>query len=331
MAGEQLRIAVLPVDNLSGKPAPLKEIRQALIQGVIDQGAAVPDEKDLERFMARHRVRYTGGIDAFTSQALKAEMNIDAVLITSLEQYVDTPKIALTSRLVSTGEMPHILWMENIGLTGDDSFGVCGLGLIGDLPRLQKKALEQTIASLTRFFFSKPLVEHNRWGGLYQPKIAYRSRFIVPGNKYTVAIFPFFNKSNSRRADEIIALHLIGQLTKINALDVVEPGVVRQKLLNFRMILQEGLSLSEADLLFNSLETDFIFTGKIGEYFDEGNPKIDFEVLVYERTNRKVVWSSLSYNQGKDGVFFFDWRQVNNAGVLASKMARTIVQSMITK
>jgi TolB-like protein len=326
--GERLRIAVLPVENLSGKKAPLQEIRQSLEQGIVKLGAVVHPDAYLERFMARHRIRYTGGIDSFTSRLFMDEMGVDAVLITSLEQYADTPRIDLTARLVSTGGTPHILWIENVGLAGDDSFGVLGLGLIGDLPRLQEKAIERTTASLARFLSNKMLMENGGSGGLYQPKIAYQTRFLVPGGKYTVAVLPFFNRSGQRRADDIMGLHIISQLEKIKAFEVVEPGLLREKLLNFRIIMDEGPSLAELDLLFNSLQTDFIFMGKILEYDLGGTPKMEFEVQVYQRTNRKVVWSSLSYNRGDDGVFFFDWRKVNNAGVLASKMVKAIVQSI---
>src|SRR5512135_3134101 len=85
---ERPRIAVLPVYNVSGQRAPLKEMHQALMQGMVNLGAVVPNYTDLDRFMARHRIRYIGGIDTFTSQAFKEELGIDAVLITTLEQYV---------------------------------------------------------------------------------------------------------------------------------------------------------------------------------------------------------------------------------------------------
>jgi len=55
------------------------------------------------------------------------------VLITSLELYSDAnpPRFLLISRLVSTGENPSILWMDGVGLAGDDSRGLFDLGLIG--------------------------------------------------------------------------------------------------------------------------------------------------------------------------------------------------------
>ena len=150
---DTLHIAVLPVQNLSGAAAPIKDIRQSLINNFKKQGFDILEEELLEKFMARHRVRYTGGIDGMTAQALKEETSVGAVLITSLELYDDRypQKIALTSRLVSTGDKPTILWMDSIGIAGDDSPGILGLGLIEDPHALQEKALQLLTRSLTEY------------------------------------------------------------------------------------------------------------------------------------------------------------------------------------
>ena len=64
-------IAVLPVENLSGTAAPLKEIRKSLIKGLVERGFNVLEEKLLESFMAKHRMRYIGGVDGGTAKALQ--------------------------------------------------------------------------------------------------------------------------------------------------------------------------------------------------------------------------------------------------------------------
>ena len=101
---QNVRIAVYPVENLSGTPAPLKEIRQDLIDRLKLKGVRILDGEALEKFMAKHRIRYTGGIDKDTAMAFKTDAGVDSVLITSLELYSESvpPKISLTSRLVST-------------------------------------------------------------------------------------------------------------------------------------------------------------------------------------------------------------------------------------
>jgi len=332
--GKKLRIAALPLVNMSGQPAPLKEMRQALLRGLVAEGVAVFDDEDLERFMARHRVRYMGGIDIVTAQALREEAGVDAVLITTLEQYADTrpPAIALTSRLVATGDTPIILWMETVGMSGDDAPGLLGLGLVNDMAQLQSKAFARLFGSFAGFLAHGTGAESG-WGDRgVQPKTIYSAPFMRPGRKYTIAVAPFLNRSERNGADDLLALHVLSQLTKVGTFDVIDPGAVREKLLFFRFVMQEGLSLHQADLIHNSLQADLILTGKVMEYQDAGGtPRVEFNVLVLERKNKKIVWTSWSANQGDDGVFFFDRGRVRTAAALAAKMTQAVVRDMAAR
>lgn len=134
MGEERIRVAVFPVENLSGTVAPVKEIRQMFIEKLGARGVDVLDEETLEKFMAKYRIRYTGGVSTEIAKAFKQDINVSGVLITSVELYSDAnpPKISLISRLVSTGENPSILWIDKVGLAGDDSRGLLDRGLIED-------------------------------------------------------------------------------------------------------------------------------------------------------------------------------------------------------
>lgn len=328
-------IAVLPVQNLSGATAPVKDIRQSLIDNFKKQGCNIIEEEILEMFMARHRVRYTGGIDGVTAQSLKEETLVDAVLITSLELYDDKypQKIALTSRLVSTGDKPTILWMDSIGIAGDDSPGILGLGLIKDPHALQEKALQL----LTRSFRCPPSGRHDRidtWTERkeFWPKISYLSTVMASGTKYTVTVTPFLNESERKNAGEIMALHFIRALREHENFNVIEPGIVREELLGLRVIMEDGVSLANASLVLSILNADLIISGRVLDYQDyqgaEGSPKVDFSVVVIEKKSREIIWASKSYNKGDDGVFFFDRGKINTAHTMASKMVRNVVERM---
>lgn len=145
-----VRVAVLPVENLSGAAAPLTEIRAELDAVLASQGFSVLGGEQLEEIMARHRIRYTGGIDGAGAQAFRDDAGMDAVLITSLELYDAgaVPKIAFLSRLVTTSEPPLILWMESIGMSGDDAPGLFNLGMVREPAALLKKAAQALGASL---------------------------------------------------------------------------------------------------------------------------------------------------------------------------------------
>ena len=330
-------IAVFPFENLSGTRVNLKSIRASFIEELRHRGIHVLEEDALERFMARNRIRYTAGIDEPTAQALRNETGAEGVLITSLELYSETvpPKIALTSRLVSTGDEPEITWVDGVGLAGDDHPGILGLGEIDDFRALQAKALGTLSASLAG--------ELSGLGGKgrvdravkkFRPKIAYRSPDLNAGKRYTVAVVPFFNKSERRNAGEMLVLQFIRGLHGMGEFDVIEPGLVRQAFLGLRMIMDQGVSLSDANALFAVLNADLVLGGEVLDFQDYqgtyGTAKVHFTAQLIDRKSQKVVWSSESYNRGNDGVFFFDVGKVNTAHAMTDGMVRSI-GSMLEK
>ena len=335
--GTNPKIAVFPIENLSGTAAPLREIRQVFVEGLKKQEIAVLEDDTFEKFMARHRIRYTGGLDEDTARSFKKEVGTEGVLIISLESYSETspPKISLLSRLVSTGDPPAILWMEGVGLAGDDSQGILGVGLIEDPGALREKALKSVLGSLVRYLSTRTEgKEVDRAKKKFKPKIAYRSSAFDLNRKYRVAVAPFFNRSERKYAGEILVLHFIRQLKGFENFEVIEPGRVRQELLNSRIIMQDGISLADADALFAGLNADLLVSGRVMDYQDYqgalGKPKVDFSSMVIERKSREVVWSSDSHNEGDDGVFFFDRGRVNTAHAMASQMVQRVGKMMVT-
>ena len=329
------KVAVLPLENLSGKKAPFKEIKKTLTDRVKMMGVSVLEDDAMETFMIRHRMRYMGGISADIAQAIREEEQADAVLITSLELYQEEypPKIGIISRLVSTGPQPAILWMNSIGLAGDDSPGILGLGLINDPAKLRDKALSLLSHSLGDFFALKgDRLEDIKGKMRYRPKVSYQSTYIESGKTYTVAPLPFFNMSERKNAEEIVMLHFVNALVRQEGFIVLEPGLIRQQLLHARIILYKGVSLSDAYYVANSLDADLILAGRVTDYQDisaeGGNPVVNFSVTAIEKKSRKVVWASESQNQGNDAVLFFDFGKLNTASALASEMARAVASKM---
>ncbi len=333
---KKLLVAVLPLTNLSSTPAPLEEIRQQLGNSFKQQGLDILPAETLESFIVKHRIRYVGGIDEITARDFRYETGADAVLITSVELYSDIPppKIALTSRLVSTGNNPKILWMDGVGLAGDDSVGILQLSLIEDPRKLLNKAVRYLSISLTQYLAGESYSTDSQRDILkFWPKVFYRSPILEPDRTYNVAVVPFFNLSERRFAGEIIALNFVEQMTTQKNFSVIEPGIVRQLLLQMRIIMDDGISLDGADILFSRLGVDLVLGGKVFDYQDyqgaAGKPKVGFSTLLIEKKSREVVWSSDSYNEGDHGVFFFDWGKINTAHAMASEMVQSALETIV--
>jgi TolB-like protein len=335
-------VAVMPIANISKQWAPYAVIKRSMTALVQEQGLTVVDDTVLERFLEKHRIRYTGGMDRATAQVFEEENVARSVLITNLEHYdqMYPPKIAIASRLVSVRKRPEILWMDSTGLAGHDNPKLLDLGLITNHQVLLEKAIRILSGSFQLFLQNKITIIDEERGWLeeprFEPKIYHRSSAIFDKARgFTVAVFPFFNLSDRKYGEDIMALHFVREMTKLKNIHVIEPGVVRDALLKKRVIMYDGISLFNAQAIFSMLNADFILTGNILDYNDYpgafGRPDVDFSTRLIERRNLETVWSSKSYSKGDDDVYFFDFGKVNTANEIASEMVRAIVEKMVVK
>ncbi len=335
-AAPGLHLAVLPIVNLSGTAAPLKDLRQAVIRGLTEKGITVLAEEDLEKFMDRHRLRFTAGLDGDTGKAFKEEAGIDAVLISSLDLYnvTDPPKVALTARLIATGGNPKVLWMASRGSAGDDAPGILGIGLIDDPRVLAFRQVRSLVDSLDRHL-SGSAEGKERAGSRFEPKTSFRSPVLSTDLHYRVAVVPFYNKSLRKNAGEIMGLQFLAALARRSNFEVIDPGVIRERLLRFRIIMDQGVSVSDADVLFQSADVDLILGGTVYDYEDfrgsYGTPKVAFSVQVLEKKSRETVWSSDSFGEGNEGVFFFGMGRESTADAMAAQMAELVVERLTEK
>jgi hypothetical protein len=325
------RVAVLPVDNLAGTGAPLQDIRKSLIRKLRALGIRVIDDTTLAKSMFGHRIRYTGGVDTKMARIFRDEIKADALIVTSLELYMPDalPKIALTCRLVSTEPMPRIIWMESVGVTGDEEPGVLGMGLIHDPQKLQEKALRTLVKSLRSCLaLHKAPAGAGRGNKVFRPKEIYTADVLPSAEKRTAAVIPFTNKSKRKNAGQIVLLHFVRELWG-RGVRVMEPGVIRERMLAMRIIMSEGVSYRDMDLIAGEMEVDIFLSGKVFDYRDyqfvSTPPKVDFSAMAIQHKDRKVLWATNSYNSGDDPVHFFDIGRVSTASTMAAKMVQAIV------
>ncbi len=326
-------IAVMPVDNLSGIPAPLIGIRNEIVFHLEKSAVSVLPGEQIEDFIVRHRIRYTGGMDNETARLLKEEIGADAVLFTALEYYNVQlpPKIALSARLVTTGDRPQILWMDGIGAAGDDAPGFLELSLVDDPDILLRQAVVRLTASLTSHLSGQgPAIAEARRS--FEPQTVFNNRLLLPSRTYSVAVLPFLNLSSRRHAGQIMMVHFTAALKGVANMQPVEPGEVRQTLLKFRIVMQDGVSLADATALFSRMDVDLILSGRVFDYEDyqgAGGPaKVCFSASLIEHQTREPAWASSSCRAGDGGVFVFDWGTIRTAHALAAAMVNGAVATL---
>jgi hypothetical protein len=333
LAGEdgRARVALLPLHNLAGARVDERDIARGLEVALARAGLEVVSGDAVEEFLARHRLRYTGGVDGPAAVAARDELGVDGVIVTSLGLYTEEapPKIGLTMRLVSAGEDPSILWMDSAAAAGDESPGLFGLGLTSSVQKLQREVVSKLSRSLVRFLDAKEerSAPPCQAEGTFEPRVAFRSAVLHSG-AFSVAVLPFVDQTRRRNAGEAVALEFVRHLTSFEGVRVLEPGVVRRVMLGVRIIQEGGVSLDHARLLTDILEADVIVAGTVRDYDDRG-PVVDFTALAIHRRGRHIVWESTSRNRGDDPVTLFGLGRIGTSSALTCRMVRNVVDGMM--
>lgn len=331
-------IALLPPENLSGTAAPLDRVQAALAEAFSRRGIELLDPGLLEAFMARHRVRWTGGLASDTARALREETGAAAAVVSSLDLYVESepPAVALTARLVAAEADPRILWMDGNAAAGDDAPGLLGLGLVSDAGALLESAASALAASLERALLATEPPPMPRVRGPHRPRRIYRAPggLASPQAVPRIAVLPCLDRTGRRHAGDLVSLGLVLWLASHPHARVIEPGVVRSALLGSMLIPAGGISLPQGDLLRLLLGADLVVSGEVFDYQDRpsgggGAPLVNFAVTLLDTARRQVVWSSISHASGDEGVFLFDRGRIRTAHALASAMALGVVEAML--
>ncbi len=327
-------VALFPVENLTSGSIPAAEVRQFLIDQFAAEGVRVLDDEALDEFMARHHVRYDAGIDGATAVLLRQETGVDGVVIASVElsNHIAPAKVALFVRLVSIKTAPEVVWAEDIGMAGDDAPGLFDLGVANDYQAVLTRAFDRLGSSLIPYLRTGRIDTKLKPASTFRPKSHYRNLTIEPDRPYSVAVVPFFSLSPRRNAGDILALHFLRHLSGFQQFRVIDPGVARRQLLDARIIMDGGLSISDAETVAALIEADFVLTGRVLRYEDYDGPAgrtaVEFSAVLIERKSRRVVWSSRSDNEGSDGVGLFERGTSKTAHTMATQMVRITAELM---
>lgn len=328
---QPVRIALLPPENLSGTSAPLRDVELAAERSLARAGIEVVSGALVEEFLARHRIRNTGGLDRETARAAREELGVSAAMITSVVLYgeIPPPKFGVIMRLVSAADDPEILWMDGFGRAGDDSPGLLGLGNVESVRTLEAEAFKATARSLTAYLRdarrSSPSCPTS---DTFAPRISFRPAVLTRKDALTVAVLPFVNESSRRGAGQVLALEMARQLVAVGRVRVIEPGMLLEALLTYRVTNEGGATLPTVRLLSKVLDADLVVGGVVRDYDDQNTPVVGFSAIALDPDTEEVVWESTSRNDGDDSMSLFGAGKVSTANVLACRMMRAVVAQM---
>ena len=337
-AAPQVRIAVFPIENLTGAPAPVKELRAEVMAGLSSRGVQMVDEEALQRFFAKHRVRWAGGIDGDLGRALVEETGASHALVTIFDVYGEgePPRFGFTMRLVSTEtEQVRVAWAAGPALAGNERPGVLDLGLVRDVSVLALRAVDEACGELQTYLAgsgSSPSRAAPRAQRRFRPRVFHAApeASLAERANLRIAVMPFANESPRSRAGEILAHRFVGALARAGFTNVAEPGDVRRVLIETRLIQKDGLAYAQAELLRDLLDVDLVLTGAVFRLVEpvdyEGYPVVDFTLTAIDTRRRQVGWVAFSRATGRTGVRFFGLKGIRTAGRLSDELIRGVIR-----
>ena len=144
------KIAFFPLENLSGSFEAQGAITPLIEKELKNRGFYIIPYEQIDEFLIKKRIRYTGSIDKITAMEARQDLNCDAVLIGSIDQYVETGNdvyVGLTLRLVESWGN-SIIWMETLSNAGEDFTGLLGLGRVKSISKISSKIVSNIIKSM---------------------------------------------------------------------------------------------------------------------------------------------------------------------------------------
>jgi len=331
VSGADTGVAVLPPINRSGHGAPEERIAESLQAALARRGFRVLGTEELDGFLARHRIRYTGGISEGDAVALGTELGLTGAVLVSIDDWEgnDPPRVALTARYVGAAAGAPLLWCDGVASHGWERPRAFEVGLVADAEVLLERAVEALAASLADASArARPKTERR-----FQPS----SLAVDPGwaaaNRSAVrpriAVLPFVTQGVRREVGEVVALQFVRHLMAASHGTVVEPGVVRNALLDARVIQDGGPSLSQVDAVRALLDVDLVVSGFVSDFELSGSaprtPFVVFTARAIDAASRQVVWSSVSHARGDDGLRLFGSGHVRSGIELTSRLAEGVV------
>lgn len=150
-------LAVLPFDNISGHPDAGKKVVNLLLTELASTELfEIAEVGEVEKCLRRLRIRTIAEIDLSKLQNLGEQLNVQAIMVGSVDEYEvrqerseTVPVVAISARIleVQTGD---ILWAISHIHDGNDWETVFGFGRIISLSQLAQIVLSEMVESLVQ-------------------------------------------------------------------------------------------------------------------------------------------------------------------------------------
>jgi len=150
------RIAVMPLQNKSrNKDAGTIATYMFLVGLFKNKGFEPVEYGEIRTLVVDLRVRYKGELDYKNIKALSESLNVDGILVGTVELYADRldtstpPEVAISARLINARKN-RIIWSDSVQLNGDEDIVAFDWGRIRSVDGVAYKVVTKLIQKLEK-------------------------------------------------------------------------------------------------------------------------------------------------------------------------------------
>lgn len=155
------RVALLPIDNLSGVDGASEKMDEVLLVELLSIGSfEVVDPGEVEKTLMELRIRRTSELTQQEREDLSEKLNARAFIVGSVLEYGmkesrgvgggQVPTITVVLRMIDA-KTGRILWASSHSRTGDDTEKVFGVGRVRNQSKLSKELAKEIFESLRSY------------------------------------------------------------------------------------------------------------------------------------------------------------------------------------
>lgn len=310
------RIVVLPFANLTGRHAAYERVLPEFYAGLDSLGHEVVDHEEIRPLLRRHRIRALGQIGRQDARILREETGARLAILGSLDIYQPNRSLEVNvSARVLDLETLTIRRAVSRGLSVQETASWFQLGRATDVESVMHEVVGSVIEDLQPFLYEEP------------PR---RDRYHTCG---LVAVVPLDDYSNSRYAAEIVQNLLIAELVA-NDWSIVEPGFVREVLLDEQKVAQGGVSREVREILRRDLGVCWVITGDLADFAvspsgqEAAVPVIEFALRLVDARRGSLLATVEIRRAGDDGEGLFRFGREYSMARLTRSCMKDVLEWM---
>lgn len=351
LAQQRTRVALLPLENISGNVQSVAIVMPLLQRALRERGYDLVADDRLEPFLFSQQVRPTSLPTRGQLERMRTNLGADLALVGAVGLYNDSPdnpQWGLSARIVSTADAA-LAWADSAGMTGEEFTVALGLGAIRSGERLAGKVVDALLRSVPRA--GEPFVAPApHWPGVLERlpvpqailgfaipfgfNAAYRSATLESEPPRRVAVLPFENRSERKGAARIVGDVFTTGLFRIGRFEVIEPGVVNEALLAIGSTPYGTVDTETLDGLRRRIGADAVIVGTVYNY-SEGikkgattSPELEMDARMVETTTGRILWSAAHGRKGDDYEIFLEFGKARSAVALAARVTGEMLKTL---